>query len=130
MSTVLARVLIRLAAIIVPASSHERFLREWRAELLNEALNFTALQLLRQACGAFADAWALRRVVRNAGQRKKSFATWLGAWTNDTRVAARSLRRAPGFTLATLTTLSLGMGSSAAIYTLLENVVLDPLPYP
>jgi len=57
-------------------------------------------------------------------------ASWLAAWRTDARIAARSLRRSPGFTLSTVVTLALGMGGSAAIYTLLDSVVLDPLPYP
>jgi predicted permease len=127
---VFARLVVRLAVLGVPATSRERFVREWRAELVNESLNFTAFQLLRHACGAFPDAWALRRVAREASARKSNLASWLGAWANDARVAARSLRRSPGFTLATVVTLAIGMGGSAAIYTLLDSVVLDPLPYP
>lgn len=54
----------------------------------------------------------------------------LGHWGNDLRLAVRGLLRAPGFTLVAVGTLSLGLGGSAAIYTLLQRVVLDPLPYP
>jgi len=48
----------------------------------------------------------------------------------DLRQATRVLRRTPGFSLAAVLTLALGMGASTAIYTALERVVLDPLPYP
>jgi predicted permease len=47
----------------------------------------------------------------------------------DLRQAFHVLRRTPGFSLAAVLTLALGMGASTAIYTALERVVLDPLPY-
>lgn len=46
------------------------------------------------------------------------------------RIAARALRRNPTFAIAATLTLGLGMAASASIYTLLQRVVLDPLPYP
>jgi predicted permease len=54
----------------------------------------------------------------------------LGNWGRDFRLAVRGLLRTPGFTLVAVGTLALGLGGSAAIYTLLQRVVLDPLPYP
>src|SRR5687768_5370682 len=47
----------------------------------------------------------------------------------DLRYAWRSLRRAPGFTLAAVVALGLGTGSATAIYTHLDGVVLRPLPF-
>src|SRR5215208_4260112 len=47
----------------------------------------------------------------------------------DLRFAARSLRRSPGFTVAAVVALGLGIGSATAIYTVLDGVVLRPLPY-
>ena len=44
--------------------------------------------------------------------------------------AIRALRRSPSYTLAAALTLGLGMGATASIYTLVQRVVLDPLPYP
>ena len=48
----------------------------------------------------------------------------------DARFAARQLRRAPGFAVASLTTLALGIGASTAIYSAVKPTLLDPLPYP
>jgi len=49
---------------------------------------------------------------------------------NDLVVGARRLRAERGFTLVALSTLSLGIGASVAIFTVVNAVMLRPLPYP
>ncbi len=51
-------------------------------------------------------------------------------WTKEAALALRGLTRARGFTVVAVLTLALGLGGSAAVYSLLDRVVLDPLPYP
>ena len=48
----------------------------------------------------------------------------------DIRIALRLLVRSPGFTLAVLGILVLGIGSTTAIFSLVDSVLFKPLPYP
>jgi putative ABC transport system permease protein len=47
----------------------------------------------------------------------------------DARYAVRTLRRAPAFTFAAVTTLALGIGASTAVFTLIDSVLLRPLRF-
>jgi putative ABC transport system permease protein len=52
------------------------------------------------------------------------------AWARDFRHAGRSLLRAPGFALVVIVTLALPIGATTAIFSVVKDVLLEPLPFP
>jgi predicted permease len=56
--------------------------------------------------------------------------TWLEDTRKDVALALRSLRRNPGFAAAAIVTLALGIGANTAIFSLTDQILLQPLPVP
>src|SRR5580700_9173281 len=55
---------------------------------------------------------------------------WLQDLAQDLRFGLRMLRKSPAFTAITIATLAIGIGANGAIFAVIENVLLKPLPFP
>ena len=65
---------------------------------------------------------------RESGERVTDGFGWMENLLNDCRYAERRLRRSPGFALAAILTLVLGIGPTVAVFTVVIAVLLNPLP--
>jgi predicted permease len=79
----------------------------------------------RQARLAFGGPEQVKEECRDARGTR-----WLEDLLQDFRYAVRTLRQRPGFAAVALCTLALGIGATTAMFTVINGVLIKPLPYP
>jgi predicted permease len=81
----------------------------------------------------FGDAGRVRAECLRIDQRlhrEVRVREWIESLLADGRYAIRALRRTPAFTTVATITLALGIGATTAMFTLVDGILLRPLPYP
>ena len=86
----------------------------------------------RQARAEFGDLAAARRELSDIDLRRRARTArseWLRDLVFDARLALRSYARQPGFSMVVLLTLGIGIGANTAIFSIVDSVLLRPLPF-
>jgi putative ABC transport system permease protein len=99
---------------------------------MGEALVETYLHRSREESVALVWFAALWDSLRNGlGERMRPAVAWrrTGDWGRDMELVGRRLRQRPWFVIAVLTTLTIGLGTFAVVYTAVDKILLEPLPY-
>lgn len=129
----LLRAWMRLCARLIPPERRVAWTTEWEGELWYGVAALPCSRRLRAAPGILmemlADARQVRRISlgnRLGGRGDGVLATGL----RDARVGLRGLGRTPGFTGVVVTTLAVGIGGTAALFSMVQALLLKPLPYP
>jgi predicted permease len=65
-----------------------------------------------------------------SGERQRGGRFNVGDFAREARVALRSLKRRPGFAATAIVLIALGVGATSMIFSVVDSVLLRPLPYP
>lgn len=122
------------------------FRRSERAEVDDEIgfhIDMRAQELIAQgmdpdrardmAAERFGPRQPVERALINSTRRRRTHATRVEVLmqiVRDARHAVRMLARTPGFTAIAIITIALGIGATTAIYSVVDAVLLRPLPFP
>ncbi len=87
--------------------------------------------LVTQACAEWMSVWRPARGIPASDREEPTMAAVPHALRfTELRFAARRLARVPSFSIAAILVLALGIGATTAVFSLVNGVLLRPLPYP
>ncbi|HTS50530.1 MAG TPA: ABC transporter permease [Bryobacteraceae bacterium] len=111
-----------------------RWDRERQAEIDSYVEIETDENIARGMTEVGARAAARRKFGNRTRVREEIYAmntiTLVDSLARDVRHSLRMLRRTPGFTAVVLLTLGIGIGANTAVFSVINSVLLKPLPYP
>lgn len=99
-------------------------------ELMEEGLNQAEAEARARA--RFGDVERIKRECVEIAERRERMMRmeeWASDWRQDLRVAWRQLTSRPGFTLALVITLGLGIGANTTVFSAVDSVLFRRLPY-
>lgn len=102
---------------------------ERAAELTAQGLSSESAR--GQALDEFGDVESVRARLQDIGRRtalRKQRADWWESIAQDLKYAIRGLQRSPGFTVAVIVTLGLGIGANAAMFSIIDRLLFRPQP--